>query len=363
MEYGKLFYRNLERQKIKALAKNNGNFDSNLIVSNDIKVELNWWINNLKTQKRDIYKPPITCTITSDASESGWGATCSTCEHKIGGRFCEQEIKFHINYKELLAAFLGLKSFCNSLRDAHIRIMMDNTSAISFVNNMGSIKSISSDMLVKQIWQWAIDRNIWLSAAYIPGKLNIEADFYSRNFQDKLEWMIDRDVFKRICYIYKKPDIDLFASRLNYQLQKYVSWKPDPEASFIDAFSIDWGKIYFYAFPPFSLVGHCVQKIVKEKARGILIAPLWTTQAWFTQCLKLMVAEPTALQISHPLGKLKLVIFKLSGRQSETKAFLNQQPMLSSHHLALEPKNNTVHIIKDGKNFVINGRLIQLNQL
>ena len=36
-----------------------------------------------------------------------------------------------------------------------------------------------------------------------------------------------------------KCDIDfVFASRLNKQLPIYVSWHPDPGASFIDAFSM-----------------------------------------------------------------------------------------------------------------------------
>ena len=35
-------------------------------------------------------------------------------------------------------------------------------------------------------------------------------------------------------------DIDLFASYLNYKMKPYVSWGPDPYATYVDAFSIPW---------------------------------------------------------------------------------------------------------------------------
>ena len=74
-------------------------------------------------------------------------------------------------------------------------------------------------------------------------------------------------------------DIDLFASKLNFQIKKSCAWKPEPLASFIDAFTLNWNDFNsVYIFPPFSLLGSCVQKIRMEKAKGIVIAPLWPTQ-------------------------------------------------------------------------------------
>ena len=43
-----------------------------------------------------------------------------------------------------------------------------------------------------------------------------------------------------------------FASRLNAKVKKFVSWRPDPEACAVDAFTFDWGTQLNYAFPPFS---------------------------------------------------------------------------------------------------------------
>jgi hypothetical protein len=42
--------------------------------------------------------------------------------------------------------------------------------------------------------------------------------------------------------------MDLFASRLNCQISKFASWKPDPDAVVIDAFSFPWSNEYYYIF-------------------------------------------------------------------------------------------------------------------
>ena len=106
---------------------------------------------------------------------------------------------------------------------------------------MGEIKSESCDRLANLIWNWCITRNIWLSAIYLPGRYNIVADTRSRKFNDNTEWMLNHEVFNNVVARYGMPDIDLFASRLNHQLPKYVSWETDPGAVAVDAFSLHWG--------------------------------------------------------------------------------------------------------------------------
>lgn len=73
-------------------------------------------------------------------------------------------------------------------------------------------------------------------------------------------------------------DIDLIASHFNAQLPCNASWKPDPGASFTDAFTISWAAYYFYAFPPFSIILHCLQKAEQEEAEGIPVVPNWLTK-------------------------------------------------------------------------------------
>lgn len=60
---------------------------------------------------------------------------------KSGGRWTIEEARNYINYLELLACFSGLKSFCSAVTKKNIRLSMDNTTAISYINNMGGITS------------------------------------------------------------------------------------------------------------------------------------------------------------------------------------------------------------------------------
>jgi hypothetical protein len=103
---------------------------------------------------------------------------------------------------------------------------------------MGGSKSISCNKIAREIWFWCMNREIWISAAHIPGAKNTIADRCSRVFNDHTEWMLNPTIFKRISLLWGPFDIDIFASRRNKQLQKYVAWKPDPDAEFIDAFQL-----------------------------------------------------------------------------------------------------------------------------
>ena len=106
--------------------------------------------------------------------------------------------------------------------------------------SMGGCHSEECDATAKEIWPWAIDNNLWLSAAHTPGKLDMVADKLSHDFNMAVEWQLHPTIFERISAIFFPPSVDLFASRINRQLDRYVSWKPDTSALFIDAFTINW---------------------------------------------------------------------------------------------------------------------------
>ena len=66
------------------------------------------------------------------------------------------------------------------MRNIHLRLMMDNTTAVGCVNKMGTSHSVLCNEVNKEIWSFCVNRGIWLSAAYVPGKDNVEADEESR---------------------------------------------------------------------------------------------------------------------------------------------------------------------------------------
>ena len=181
---------------------------------------------------------------------------------------------------------MGLQTFCKSLRNTHIRLLIDNTIAIAVLNHMGTSHSKPCNRLGKEIWEWCIIRNIWISAAHIPGVHNITADLESRKTNSSTEWMIVSNVLhETISKVNFHPDIDLFASRLNNQFPRYVSFRPDPGAVAIDALTLNLSQFQFYAFPPFSVISTFLQKIMEDGATGICVIPDWPTQAWYTKAM------------------------------------------------------------------------------
>lgn len=88
-----------------------------------------------------------------------------------------------------------------------------------------------------------------MSVAHIPGKQNLVADFESRRNQREAEWQLNKAALQNALSSFNfQPDIDLFASRIHYLFPKYVSYRPDPEAFAIDAFSLRWSKLDFTPF-------------------------------------------------------------------------------------------------------------------
>ena len=136
-----------------------------------------------------------------------------------------------------------------------------------------------------------------------------------------------KDIFQEILCRLGKPDIDLFVSRLNYKLEKYISFRPDPNAMAVDAFLISRTKQYVYIFAPFSTISMVSRKIVEDEAEALIVAPLWTTQSLWPQLAHLIVDYPIKLsptrkilyqpnnpEKTHPLQKLKLGAFRVSGK-------------------------------------------------
>lgn len=129
------------------------------------------------------------------------------------------------------------------------------------------------------------------------------------------EWMLNKAIFADVVRkLQFEPEIDIFASRLNTQLPKFVSFRPDPESIAVNSFNMDWGNLKLYAFPPFILVPRVLQKIWKDKATGILIVPDWPNQIWYCQYLSMVINEiiiPPRLNLvtspsnssTHPLAK------------------------------------------------------------
>ena len=305
VKYGALYYRYLEIDKVNALKYSKGDFEANMAISDNGVSEIKWWLGHLDVSFNSICHPPVDVTLYSDASLVGWGAVMN--EISTGGRWSSTEAHHHINCLELLAALFALKCFQTSLSGKHVKLMIDNTTAVAVINNMGTCHSTECNSIVKQIWEFSILHNItWLTAAHIPGSSNVRADAESRHLRSQdTEWMINPTLLSNaLDTLNFKPEIDLFASRLNRQFSAYCSFRPDPEASCIDAFNISWTEKHFYCFPPFSCVLRVLRKIIQDRATGLVVVPMWPTQSWYPILTNLLLLPPVNLPPSKNLLRL-----------------------------------------------------------
>ena len=364
VEYAPLYYKPLEKVKDFNLRKNKGDFDRLMRISRDVGIVIKWWLTNLSSSFKPIMRKAPELSLYTDASMEGWGAFNKTSGIKTGGRWSVKEQGAHINILELKACQLALLTFCKDLCNVHVRIFMDNTTSCAYINKFGG-KTEELDEIAREIWLWCIDKGIHLSAAHLPGKMNQEADKLSRVFNDDLEWSLNCETFKEIMAWYPEISVDLFASRLNNKLKNYVSLRPDPHALAVDAFSIMWtGKLY-YIFASFSLLAKILQKMEQDTTEAVLVVPLWPTQAWWPSLLHMisgpcfLLPKPQNILIlyhkpehQHPLTRMRLGVFRLSGKPLAAKEYREQLRKSSSNPGETPLKSSTTVTSNSGSYFV-----------
>ena len=253
-----LNYRHIQAVKKHSLALHGG-YESRVCWTAETLEELKCWRDHLSAWNgKAILKSSPRFTIETDASTMAWGACCGNFQ--TIGLWSRSE------------RFITLKLFGTSSRRVcpeviskkqvqyHVKLMMGNTTAISYINKMGGPTSLVLSGLAFDIWQWCLERFITVEAHHLPGQLNIVADFESRAGPDTSDLQLDPSIFQGTNNKWGPFTTDLFASRLTAHLPRFVSWKPNPGAEAVDAFTLDWSQLRGYAFPPFALIGWCLRQ-------------------------------------------------------------------------------------------------------
>lgn len=104
-------------------------------------------------------------------------------------------------------------------------------------------------------------------------------------------------MFNRISVQLGPHTVDLFTMRWNHQVDKYVSWRPDPGVMMTIAFHISWVGLHGYAFSPICLIGKCLKKVRMEHDTVALVALLWQKQPWYPMLLELITVMHQSKEI------------------------------------------------------------------
>lgn len=366
-----LRYKYLEILRNRALASSHGDYHAPITLDDHARSLIQWWIHNIDSLSNSLCPSSPQFELHTDASLTGWGAVFEGSS--TGGHWAHEELN-HINVLELKAILLGLQSLCGNCQHTHIRLRSDNTTAVACIDRGGSTK-LDLNVLTERIFDWALSRGIILSAEHVRGASNVDADKVSRVKNFDAEWMLIPSIFRRLCHVFYTPDVDLFASRINAQVPTYVSWKPDPSATYINAFTIDWGIGKLYAFPPFCLIGRVLRKLQEDRATLLAILPLWSTQVWFPHALQLLADTPLLLPRHsltlpqdpsrvHPQAhKLVLAAMLLSGDPLRTGVYRRRLQNFYFTHGEEVHSCNMGLISTDGCQFVSRGKLIRFSHL
>lgn len=298
--------------------------DADLVLSQKTIDSLRWWtvLTNLevgRSWKRDKME-----VLTTDASPSGWGGHLHGQIFQGKWERVEGEGRSS-NYRELLAVLKTTQAARESLRGKHIQILTDNITAVFYINKQGGTRCEALMQITYSLFALAEESFLSLSAVHIKGAENVKADFLSRHSLLRSEWSLNKQVFRMIVDLWGSPEIDLFATRKNRQVEKFCSLNPQERPWVVDALSVEWNWGLAYAFPPLPLIPRVLAKIREEKANVILIAPFWPKRAWFTLVRSLLITEPWVLPdredllwqgpIAHPQQKgLHLTAWPLRGR-------------------------------------------------
>ena len=223
---------------------------------------LQWWLEaNNVLQGQPLHPIRHALQIFTDASKEGWGTHLN--ELTARGSWSVPESNLHINYLELKAVFLALKEFQDLCVGQIVLVATDNTTVVAYINKEGGMRSGPLCALLWRILTWCSQRQVTLKARHIPGHLNVIADKLCRLGQTiQTEWSLLPEVFQEICNKWHRPQIDLFATRFNHKLPRFVSPVPDSLAVAVDALTLPWEDLDAYAFPPTAILGKVVEKIL-----------------------------------------------------------------------------------------------------
>lgn len=102
--------------------------------------------------------------------------------------------------------------------------------------------------------QWAKKNLLSLRAEHLVGEANTAADWLSQQQLKDLEWQLNPSVFQQTMDRFGLPEMELFTSKANTQLPRFISGTPNPAAEGVDALQCPWIWDLLYTFPPVQLL-------------------------------------------------------------------------------------------------------------
>ncbi|XP_028297420.1 LOW QUALITY PROTEIN: uncharacterized protein LOC114459327 [Gouania willdenowi] len=231
--------------------------------------------------------------VKTDASLMGWDAVWQS--RTVRSLWSAQQKPQHINVLELQAVFLALRHFLPVLKDRHVLVRSDNTSAVYHINHQGGTRSLTCLRVAHRLLMWAYPNFLSLRAMHVPGLGNTAADLLSHQKPPSGEWRLHPEVVAVIWATFGRAAVDLFASEATTHCPLWFSLKEETSPIGRDALAHTWPDGLLYAFPPLPLTPATLHRAQQGGLRLLLVAPCWPGRPWFPLLLKLLWGTPWRL--------------------------------------------------------------------
>jgi hypothetical protein len=228
-----------------------------------------------------------------------------------------------------------------------VNLSVDNAVSYYYLKKGGG-KLSHFNTLLRPFIRWCNQRKISLSLNLVKSE-DMLADGISRWSVDPGDYKLDTSIFSKIQKIFCPflvPQVDMFASPGNHQLQHFVARWPHHQAIACNALEVDLKPEIFHccwANPPWTIISDWLSRLRENpQVRCQVAVPYWVGTSWWPQLVKMherhspvILIHPreglftNCLGLRMPPTNWPLLCLILSGRNYREGKFL----LKISHHI------------------------------
>ena len=117
---------------------------------------------------------------------------------------------------------------------------MDNIVTLSYLSKDGGYSLANSLGFQLRNLVLLTTKEIRITVEYFPSPLIKESRFLLRAVKNLSDWKLYPNVFQKICGMWRFLGIDVFVSRICYQIPTTISWKLNLLSKRSDALQMNW---------------------------------------------------------------------------------------------------------------------------
>ncbi|XP_067305338.1 uncharacterized protein [Pseudorasbora parva] len=182
-----------------------------------------------------------------------------------GGHECPLGSGSVERHSAVVAVFLSLRHFLPDLRGRPALVRSDNTAVVSYINRQGVV----ADSLSRQ--------------GVVPG-----------------EWRLHPEVVESLWDCFGRAQVDLFASQETTHCPLFFSLT-HPASLGLDVIVQTWPRLRLYAFPPLAVLPGVLERVRRDGARLLLVAPFWPGRVRLSDIVSLLEGPPWEIPVRRDL--------------------------------------------------------------